>query len=163
MWGSGFVRKMYRNVYRRVYRSKEWSRGLSLTFAGVTLMLLTKVLTTQHFTANEYVLALTVVAGIGYFLLFRVAGSAIIVTDRGVVVRNPLSTRSVRWDDITRFSLEQWALFPGIGTIELRGARPLRVFGVQIPDPRFGRFDPETEGAIDELNRLLRERGNYAG
>jgi hypothetical protein len=159
MRGSRIVRKMY----RKGYRSKEWSRGLSLTSGGVTLMLLTKVLTSQHFSPNEYVVALTIVAGIGYFLLFRVAGSAIIVTDRGVVVRNPLSTRSIRWDDITRFSLEQWAVFPGIGTIELRGARQLRVFGVQIPDPRFGKFDPETEDAIDELNRLLRERGGYAG
>jgi hypothetical protein len=149
-------------MYRKVYRSKEWSRGLSLTFGGVTMMLLTKVLTAQHFTANQYVVALTIVAGIGYFLLFRVAGSSIIVTDRGVVVRNPLSTRSVRWDNITRFSLEQWAVFPGIGTIELRRGRPLRVFGVQIPDPRFGRFDKQTEDAIDELNRLLRDRGGYA-
>lgn len=159
MWGSDLVRKMY----RRVYRSKEWARGLALTFGGVTLMLLTKVLTTERLSSNEYVVALTIVAAIGYFLLFRVAGSAIIVTDRGVVVRNPLSTRAVRWDDIRRFSIEQWAVFPGIGTIELRGGRPLRVFGVQIPDPRFGRFDRQTEDTIDELNRLLRDRGGYAG
>jgi PH (Pleckstrin Homology) domain-containing protein len=158
MSGSDWVRRLY----RRVYRSKEWARGLALTGGGVTLMLLTKVLTTEHFTADQYVLALTIVAAIGYFLLFRVAGSAIIVTDRGVVVRNPLGTRSVRWNDIQRFSIEQWAVFPGIGTIEIRGARPLRVFGVQIPDPRFGRFDRQTEEAIDELNRLLRERGGYA-
>ncbi len=156
---SGLVRKMH----RKVYRSKEWVRGLSLTFSGVTLLLLTRVLTAQHFTANQYVVALTIVAAVGYFLLFRVAGSAVIVTDRGVVVRNPLSTRSVRWDDITRFSLEQWSVFPGIGTIELRAARPLRVFGVQIPDPRFGKFDAQTESAIEELNRLLRERGGYEG
>jgi hypothetical protein len=159
MWGSDLVRKMY----RRVYGSKEWARGLALTFGGVTLMLLTKVLTTERLSSNEYVVALTIVAAIGYFLLFRVAGSAIIVTDRGVVVRNPLSTRAVRWDDIRRFSIEQWAVFPGIGTIELRGGRPLRVFGVQIPDPRFGRFDRQTEDTIDELNRLLRDRGGYAG
>ena len=159
MWGSDLVR----GIYRRVYRSKEWARGLALTGGGVTLMLLTKVLTTERFTADEYVVALTIVAAIGYFLLFRVAGSAIIVTDRGVVVRNPLGSRAVRWDDIRRFSIEQWAVFPGIGTIELRGGRPLRVFGVQIPDPRFGRFDRQTEDAIDELNRLLRERGGYEG
>jgi Bacterial PH domain len=159
MRGSDLVRKMY----GKVYRSKEWSRGLSLTFGGVTLMLLTRVLTAQHFTANEYVVALTIVSAVGYFLLFRVAGSAIFVTDGGVVVRNPLSTRMVRWDDITRFSLEQWSVFPGIGTIELRAARPLRAFGVQIPDPRFGRFDPQTENAIEELNHLLRERGGYEG
>jgi hypothetical protein len=161
MWGSEVVRRVKR-MYRRVYRSKEWARGLALTGSGVTLMLLTKVLTSQRFTANEYVVALTVVAAIGYFLLFRVAGSAIIVTDRGVVVRNPLATRSVRWDDIRGFSIEQWAVFPGIGTIELRGGRALRAFGVQIPDPRFGRFDRQTEESIDELNRLLRERGEYA-
>jgi Bacterial PH domain len=159
MWGSDLVRRMY----RRVYRSKEWARGLALTGSGVTLMLLTKVLTTERLSANEYVVALTIVAAIGYFLLFRVAGSAIIVTDRGVVVRNPLATRAIRWDDIRRFSIEQWSVFPGIGTIEVRGGRPLRVFGVQIPDPRFGRFDRQTEDAIDELNRLLRDRGAYAG
>jgi PH (Pleckstrin Homology) domain-containing protein len=159
MWGSDLVRRMY----RRVYRSKEWARGLALTGSGVTLMLLTKVLTTERLSANEYVVALTIVAAIGYFLLFRVAGSAIIVTDRGVVVRNPLATRAIRWDDIRGFSIEQWSVFPGIGTIEVRGGRPLRVFGVQIPDPRFGRFDRQTEDAIDELNRLLRDRGAYAG
>ncbi len=158
MWGSELVRR----VYRRVYRSKEWARGLALTGGGVTLMLLTRVLTSDRLSANEYVLALTLVAAVGYFLLFRVAGSAIIVTDRGVVVRNPVATRAVRWDDIQRFSIEQWAVFPGIGTIELRGGRALRVFGVQIPDPRFGKFDRQTEDAIDELNRLLRERGGYA-
>jgi hypothetical protein len=159
--GSDLVRKMY----RRVYRSKEWARGLALTGSGITLLLLTRVLTSEGFTnnANTSVFALTVVAAVGYFLLFRVAGSGIIVTDRGVVVRNPLGTRAVRWDDIQRFSIEQWSIFPGIGTIELRGARPLRVFGVQIPDPRFGRFDHQTEDAIDELNRLLRERGGYEG
>jgi hypothetical protein len=145
-----------------VYRSKEWARGLALTGGGVTLMLLTKVLTSERLSANEYVVALTIVAAIGYFLLFRVAGSAIIVTDRGVVVRNPVATRAVRWDDIQGFSIEQWAVFPGIGTIQLRGGRALRVFGVQIPDPRFGKFDRQTEDAIDDLNRLLRERGGYA-
>jgi PH (Pleckstrin Homology) domain-containing protein len=159
MWGSDLVRR----VYRRVYRSKEWARGLALTGSGVTMLLLTKVLTTERFSANEYVVALTIVAAVGYFLLFRVAGSAIIVTDRGVVVRNPLGPRAVRWDDIQRFSIEQWSVFPGIGTIEVRGGRSLRVFGVQIPDPRFGKFDRQTEDAIDELNRLLRDRGGYAG
>jgi PH (Pleckstrin Homology) domain-containing protein len=160
-WGSSLVRK----TYRRVYRSKEWARGLALTGGGITLMLLTRVLTSQGFTndANASVLALSIVAAVGYFLLFRVAGSAIIVTDRGVVVRNPLGTRAVRWGDIQRFSIEQWSIFPGIGTVELRGARPLRVFGVQIPDPRFGRFDHQTERTIDELNGLLRERGGYEG
>lgn len=159
MWGGDLVRRMC----RKAYRSKEWTRGLALTGSGVTLLLLTKVLTTQHFTLNEYVVALTIVAAIGYFLLFRVAGSAIIVTDRGVVVRNPLGSRSIRWADIRRFSIEHWAVFPGIGTIELHGARPVRVFGVQIPDPRFGKFDRQTEDTIDELNRLLRERGGYEG
>jgi PH (Pleckstrin Homology) domain-containing protein len=160
-WGSDVVRRMY----RRVYRSKEWARGLALTGSGITLMLLARVLTSEGFTnnANAAVVSLTVVAAVGYFLLFRVAGSAIIVTDRGVVVRNPLGTRAVRWDDIRRFSIEQWSIFPGIGTIELRGSRPVRVFGVQIPDPRFGRFDHQTEDAIAELNRLLHERGDYAG
>jgi hypothetical protein len=158
MWGSDLVRR----VYRRVYRSKEWARGLALTGGGVTMLLLTKVLTTERLSSNEYVVALTIVAVTGYFLLFRVAGSGIIVTDRGVVVRNPLATRAVRWDDIRRFSIEQWTVFPGIGTITLRRGRPLRVFGVQIPDPRFGKFDRQTEDAIDELNRLLRDRGGYA-
>ncbi len=156
-WGIELVRRLY----RRVYRSREWSRGLALTGGGITLMLLTKVLTTEGFTVNEYVVALTIVAAVGYFLLFRVAGSAIIASDRGVVVRNPLATRSIRWAEIRRFSIEQWAVFPGIGTIELHRGAPIRVFGVQIPDPRFGRFDPQTEDAIDELNRLLRERAAY--
>jgi hypothetical protein len=133
-------------------------RGLTLTGAGVTMLLLTKVLTTEGYTPNEYVVALTIVAAIGYFLLFRVGGSALVVQDRGVVVRNPLGTRAIRWDDIQRFSLEQWSVFPGIGTIEVRGTRPVRIFGVQAPDPRFGRFDRQTEDAIDELNALLRER-----
>jgi Bacterial PH domain len=160
-WGNDLVRRMY----RRVYRSREWARGLSLAGSGVTLMLLARVLTSQGFTnnADQSVVALTIVAVVGYFLLFRVAGSAIIVTDSGVVVRNPLGTHAVRWDDIRGFSIEAWSIFPGIGTIELRGRRPLRVFGVQIPDPRFGRFDHQTEDAIAELNRLLRDRGGYEG
>jgi hypothetical protein len=152
------VRWTRRDVHRRVYRSTEWMRGLTLTGAGVTMLLLTKVLTTEGYTPNEYVVALTIVAAIAYVLLFRVAGSALIVQERGVVVRNPFGTHAIRWDDIRRFSLEQWAVFPGMGTIEVRGARPVRVFGVQAPDPRFGRFDRQTEEAIDELNRLLRDR-----
>jgi hypothetical protein len=151
-----------RQTHRRIYRSAEWMRGLTLTGAGVTLLLLTRVLTTEGYTPNEYVVSLTIVAAIGYFMLFRVAGSALIVQDRGVVVRNPLGTRSIRWDDIQRFSLEQWSVFPGIGTIEVRGARPVRIFGVQAPDPRFGRFDRQTEDAIDELNALVRDRGPAA-
>jgi hypothetical protein len=52
-------------------------------------------------------------------------------------------------------------VFPGIGTIELHRGSPIRVFGVQIPDIRFGKVDRQTEAAIDELNHLLRDRGHY--
>lgn len=58
-------------VVRRVYRSREWAKGLLLTGAGVTLMLLTKVLTTP-LASHEYVVAYPVVALVGYFLIFRV-------------------------------------------------------------------------------------------
>jgi len=150
-----------RERVRRVYRSREWAKGLALTNAGITLALFTKVLTTP-LAPHEYVLAYATVAVIGYFLLFRVAGSAIIATERGLIVRNPLSTRFVPWQDVRRFTLEQWAVFPGIGTIELYRGTPIRVFGVQIPDIRFGgKIDWQTEQAIEELNRLLRERGDY--
>jgi hypothetical protein len=132
-----------------------------LTGAGVTLMLLTKVLTTP-LASHEYLIAYPVVALVGYFLIFRVAGSAIIAKERGLVVRNPLSTRFVAWQDVRRFTLEQWAVFPGIGTIERYGGAPIHVFGVQIPDIRFGKVDRQTEAAIDELNQLLRGRGDYA-
>lgn len=144
-----------------MYRSREWARGLLLTGAGVTLMLLTKVLTTP-LASHEYVVAYPIVALVGYFLIFRVAGSAIIAKENGLVIRNPLSTRFVAWQDVRRFTLEQWAVFPGIGTIELYRGAPIRVFGVQLPDIRFGKVDRQTEATIDELNRLLRDRGDYA-
>ena len=146
---------------RRVYRSREWAKGLLLTGAGITLLLLTKLLTTP-LSSNEYVVAYPVVALVGYFLVFRVAGSAIIATERGLTIRNPMSTRFVAWQDVRRFTLEHWAVFPGIGTIELHRGSPIHVFGVQIPDLRFGKVDRQTEDAIDELNSLLRDRGGYA-
>ncbi len=145
---------------RRVYRSREWAKGLLLTGSGVTLMLLTKVLTTP-LASHEYLIAYPLVAVVGYFLIFRIAGSAIIAVERGLLVRNPLTTRFVPWHDVRRFTIEQWAVFPGIGTIELHRGSPIRVFGVQIPDIRFGKVDRQTEAAIDELNHLLRDRGHY--
>lgn len=79
-----------------------------------------------------------------------------------MIVRNPLSTRFVAWQDVRRFTLEQWAVFPGIGTIERYRGTSIHVFGVQIPDIRFGKIDRQTEDAFDELNGLLQDRGGYA-
>jgi hypothetical protein len=143
--------------HRRIYRSPDWARGLCLTGAGVTVGLVARVLDAEGLGRGELVAALAFVLAVGYFLIFRVAGSGVRALPHAVRVINPFATRTIRWSDVRRFDVEPWSFFPGMGTVFLRNGRAIRVFGIQAPHPMIRPGDRHAEDLMAELNGLLAE------
>jgi hypothetical protein len=143
---------------RRIYRSPDWTRGLWLTGAGVTVGLVARILDAQNLERGELVAALGFVVLVGYFLIFRVAGSGVRARPDVVRIVNPFATRTVRWSEVRRFDVEPWSFFPGMGTVILRNGRAIRVFGIQAPHPMIRPGDRHAEDLMAELNGLLAQR-----
>jgi Bacterial PH domain len=149
---------MRRTRRRRIYRSPDWARGLWLTGTGVTVGLMARVLDAQGLGRGELVAALGFVGVVGYFLIFRVAGSGVRALPDRVRVVNPFATRTIRWSEVRRFDIEPWSFFPGMGTVVLRSGRAIRVFGIQAPHPMIRPGDRHAEDLMAELNGLLAQR-----
>jgi hypothetical protein len=143
---------------RRIYRSPDWARGLWLTGAGITVGLVARVLDAQGLGRGELAAALGFVVIMGYFLIFRVAGSGVRALPDVVRIVNPFATRTVPWSEVRRFDVEPWSFFPGMGTVILRNGRAIRVFGIQAPHPMIRPGDRHAEDLMAELNGLLSER-----
>jgi hypothetical protein len=120
--------------------------------------LIARVLDAQGLDRGELAAAIAFVLVVGYFLIFRVAGSGVRPLPEAVRIVNPFGTRTIRWSEVRRFDVEPWSFFPGMGRVLLRNGRAIRVFGIQAPHPMIRPGDRHAEEMMSELNGLLAER-----
>ncbi len=103
------------------------------------------------FAAFFFVVA-SVIAWVGW----RTATAGVGVEDDGVVVRNVLRSRYLKWDEIARFVVLPYGAY-SMGYVELRSGQKLRAWGIQ---GRVRDLFPNSTWAtapIDELNEILAE------
>jgi hypothetical protein len=123
-----------RGVQRRVLRSREQSLIL------LAIALIAPLMAIQRLFSGNPSVDLSLGARIAFMLLtvvlaaFRVSRSGVVVTEEGVVVKNPLRSQSFRWEEIVCFSLRRRGLFPGLGHVDLQDGRVVPIYGIAAPN-----------------------------
>lgn len=95
-------------------------------------------------------------------LFIRVSLLGVRIEKDGVVVRNLLSRRVLRWSEIREFTLGPWLWSPLQGHVELRDGKRVVINSIYSGHPYFRGSVGRTQLTIDELNRMLRSRGQPA-
>ena len=72
-----------------------------------------------------------------------------------LLIRNPISSRSVSTEDIAGFELGRWGPFPAMGMARLVSGERLHIWGIQARNPTFVSEDAEAEALIEGLNGWL--------
>jgi len=88
------------------------------------------------------------------YLTFRIG---IFPSSEGVLVRNVLRSRRIRWDEIERFDWGTWSGFP-IGGVYLRDGRFVRAFALNPPFELKRGVDKAVPGALAGAERRARTR-----
>jgi hypothetical protein len=117
-----------KRVYTYPVRSGEWVIGLPFAFLSIclgsvviTASLGLKTLPDQLVAAAFGMLFLVVGLFGTAFMILRHAGIVhVVVSDRGLIIKNALTTRSINWVDITEF-----------GTCRRIGRFPVRIYYVK--------------------------------
>jgi Bacterial PH domain len=150
------------DALRTVYRSR------SQLYAGVGFGVLLAVLgllaaLRVHQSTGEVIEAVIAVT-VGVTVIALAARPAVIVDDREVEVRNPLS-QSIRipWSEIRKFSFGRHRLLNQVCMIELRNGATVHASAIQMPRAsRNPAASPEVL-MIAALNRRLAERLSELG
>jgi hypothetical protein len=90
---------------------------------------------------------------------WRTATAGVGADEDGVIVRNVIRSRRIRWDQIAKFSVVPYGPY-SMGYVELRNGQKLRAWGIQ---GRIRGLFPNSTWAttpIDELNEILAEHRN---
>ena len=140
---------------RKVY----WTRSQSFAFAGGLLvfgaLLLDAVLGAKHHSTGGYIF-LGVVVLLMSVTFVRGALAVLIVTDRGVKVRNPCRTVVIGWEEIEAFALGRYKILGCVCLIRCRSGRVLPAFGIQgITGQPHRMTSVFARQAVDELNQRL--------
>lgn len=88
-------------------------------------------------------------------ICIRFARSRLVARGDGVFIANVFSSRSLAWDDIERFEIGRWTIFPYVCLIQKRGGGVEHVFGIQ---ERTNFSDGSAERMAEELNEVLARR-----
>jgi hypothetical protein len=90
----------------------------------------------------------------------RGALAVLIITNRGVTVRNPFRTVSMAWDEIAAFELGRYKVLGCVCLIRHRDRTVVPAFAIQgiTGQPR-RRTSVMAKEAVDELNSRLRDEG----
>jgi hypothetical protein len=91
-------------------------------------------------------------------IIVRFALSRVTASESGVHVANVFSSRKFLWEDIERFEIGSWGIFPYVCLIRLRNGRAEHAFGIQ---ERTNFSDGSAKKMAGELNAEL--RGQVAG
>jgi Bacterial PH domain len=86
---------------------------------------------------------------------FRLARSGVLVNETGVIVKNPIRSNAVRWEEIAAFTLRRRGLFPGLGHMDLRDGRAIPIYAISIPNPITRPNNRSAQSLVAELNSLL--------
>ena len=121
----------------RVVRSREQSLIL-LAIAFISpLMALVRLFSGDASTELSlgtrvgFKVPLTLLAGFA----LRLARSGVVVNESGVIVKNPIRSNALRWEEIAGFSLRRKGFFPGLGHVALKDGRAIPIYGISVPNP----------------------------
>jgi hypothetical protein len=86
----------------------------------------------------------------------RLAWGGIWVSKRGVLVRNPVSTHRIAWEEFEGFSMRRWLIYPDVGFILRRDARPIHVLALSTLGVLGMSGDEDAvPDALDHLEKLI--------
>lgn len=89
-------------------------------------------------------------------ILFTIVGlraglSSLKATENGILISNPLSRFSLKWEEIERFEIGRWKFLPSVCLIYLKDGRKMHASGIQ--EARIGDFS--AANMVDDLNAEL--------
>lgn len=125
--------------------------------AFVALLGLTQVDRPTAKGGGIVVTALMLVVGTCMAAVF--ARVALVASDEGVRIRNPLSTAVIAWGDVARFRIGRHGLLSAVCMVDLADGSSRDAFG--IPVPRSTRGSKE-QRMIDLLNEMVLTRRGIA-
>jgi hypothetical protein len=142
---------------RRVVRSRDQSLIL------LAIAIIAPLIAFVQLSDEEASAALSLGARVGFMLLtillagfaFRLSRSGVVVTEKGVIIKNPLRANSLRWEEIVGFSLRRRGVFPGIGHVELNNGRVIPIYGISIPNPITRPNNRSAQLLVSDLNGVL--------
>lgn len=88
-------------------------------------------------------------------ICIRFARSRLVARRDGVFIANVFSSRSLAWDDIERFEIGRWTIFPCVCLVHMRGGDIEHAFGIQ---ERTTFSDGSAERMAEELTKALARR-----
>lgn len=144
-------------IQRRIVRSREQSLVL------LAIAVIAPLMVSVRLFSGDASTELSLGARVGFMVLtillaafaFRLARSGVVVTERGVIIKNPICSHSFRWEEIVGFSLRRRGLFPGIGHVDLKDGRAIPIYGIAVPNTLTRPNNRSAQDLVTELNGLL--------
>ena len=90
-------------------------------------------------------------------ICIRFARSRLVARRDDVFIANVFSNRSLAWDDIERFEMGRWTIFPYVCLVQMRSGDIEHAFGIQ---ERTNFSDGSAERIAEELNEELGRRSS---
>jgi Bacterial PH domain len=148
--------RIVRGRVMKVLRCRQWATGLGFMGAGVGLMIFNLGATPTDLVLPARVVYIGAGVGLGWFLVGRVALAGVQVQDAGLLVRNPLGHRMLRWDEIDTITLGRWyVLFSNMGSVRLHDGSRVPLFGIQHTESIFNGGDRQAHEILEHLNLAL--------
>jgi hypothetical protein len=121
--------------------------GLFGGFLGIALLLEAKR-PIGMVLAGVYLIAILAICG-------RMANARLMVTDAGVRISNIFSSTELRWEEIERFEIGRWQIFPYVCLIRRRTGEVKHAFAIQ---ERTNFPDGSGERMAEQMNGELHQR-----
>lgn len=145
---------------RRVYHSRGQAWGIAITGVVGGALIVTTPLGGDHQASWGLWVGLSVGGVACAAICLRVAMNGVYPSDTGLKIVNPLRSVFVPWDQINRFTVKTWGIFPLMGHALLKDGSAIRIFGIQPPNVVFRPNNRSAERVIGELNYLLLRKRN---
>jgi hypothetical protein len=143
------------NNYQRAFRSREQSTVLLIVGSLLAVVGAAQALLADGLSPLQRGVFVTMAVLLGAYGVFRLARCGVYVIDNGVRVVNPVRTRFVPWETISRFSIRRVGFHPGMGVVDRKDATIVPIWGIQIPNPMTRPKNRSAQRLIEELNRVL--------
>jgi hypothetical protein len=142
-------------VAMKVLRCRQWAVSLGLMGAGIGLMIFNLGVTAGPLVLPGRIVFIGAGAGLGWFLVGRIALAGVRVREEGLEVRGPFTHRVLRWDDIESFYLARWTVLARLGQARLRDGSRVPLFGIQEIRSAFNQGDHQAHDIVATLNERL--------
>jgi hypothetical protein len=139
----------------KMLRCRQWAISLGLMGAGIGLMIFNLGVTAGPLLLPARIVFIGAGAGLGWFLVGRIALAGVRLREDGLEIRGPFTHRVLRWDDIESFHLARWTVLPRLGQARLRDGSRVPLFGIQEIRSAFNQGDRQAHDIVATLNERL--------